>query len=157
MALSGLWIERQNAVSANPPDRPREIKAHELGLLSECVVAHASNQLDVSQVAIVDIENEAAQFDRARVEGQIAGHAIEIDVAPLHQQPASAGRELNLVPPSETFTYDPDGRDRQHCRDMLLSIVVLQPAVRERELFDQIIDGAGLARGARGGARPGRD
>src|SRR5262245_50384413 len=114
MALSGLWIERQNAVSANPPDRPREIKAHALSLLSQCVVDDASNQLEVSQVAIADIENEAAQIDRAPVEGQIAGHAIEIDVASLHQQPASAGGELNLVPPSETLTDDPDGRDRQH-------------------------------------------
>jgi hypothetical protein len=68
IALAGLRIERQNAVSANSPDRPRDIQAHELSPLSACVVAHAGDQLDVSEVAIVHVENEAAQIDRTPVE-----------------------------------------------------------------------------------------
>src|SRR5262245_3948992 len=57
------------------------------------------------------------------------------------------------MPPSDTLSDDLDGRDRQHRRDVLLSIVVLQPAVQEGELFYQVIDGGGLVRGAWGRAR----
>src|SRR4029450_5072252 len=57
------------------------------------------------------------------------------------------------MPPSDTLADDPDGRDGQHRRDVLLSIVVLQSAVYEGEPFDQVIDGVGLVRGAWGRAR----
>src|SRR5215467_12697169 len=69
-----------------------------------------------------------------------------------HRHVACARGELHLVPPRQSIADDPDGRDRQHHRNVLLSILVLQPGVHEGEPLDQIVDAA-LLRGALRGVR----